>query len=256
MKGPVIESKSLRGFERLPPAQLKFYEEVLDAATHTGEKFALGGAFAWAAYSGYLRNTKDIDLYVPESKKEIFIAAVKSVGAVDYYDTLAYDRGWIFRSTKNEYIADLIWAMANYVRPIDDDYFRGDTMMTLLGREHVVIPAEELLMNKLYIMQRSRCDWFDVFNVLYGLEETLDFDRFIYKMGENKALLASALGVFCWLCPARTKLFPKSIWQMLGIREPKRDGPDIDLTRVRYLDSRPWFIPTLGPDEHPFSDAH
>jgi hypothetical protein len=250
-----IDAKSLRGFERIPLAQLKFYEAVLDAATRTGEKFALGGAFAWAAYSGYLRNTKDIDLYVPESKKDLFIAAVKSIGATDYYDTLAYDRGWIFRSTKDEYIADLIWAMANYVRPVDDDYFRGSTSMTLLGADHAVIPAEELMLNKLFIMQRTRCDWFDVFNVLYGMEDKLDFERFINKMGENKALLASALGVFCWLCPARVGLFPKTIWESLGIEKPKIDGPDIDLTRVRYLDSRPWFIPTLGPNEHPFSEA-
>jgi hypothetical protein len=111
------------------------------------------------------------------------------------------------------------------------------------------------MLNKLFIMQRTRCDWFDVFNVLYGMEDKLDFERFINKMGENKALLASALGVFCWLCPARVGLFPKTIWESLGIEKPKIDGPDIDLTRVRYLDSRPWFIPTLGPNEHPFSEA-
>lgn len=250
-----IDAKALRGFERIPLAQLKFYEAVLNAATRTGERFALGGAFAWAAYSGYLRNTKDIDLYVPESKKDIFIDAVKSIGATDYYDTLAYDRNWIFRSTKDDYIADLIWAMANYVRPVDDDYFQGNTSMTLLGSEHAVIPAEELMLNKLFIMQRGRCDWFDVFNVLYGMEDTLDFDRFIQKLGEHKALLASALGVFCWLCPDRAKLFPNSVWQRLGMEQPNGDGPDIDPQRVRYLDSRPWFIPMLGPDQHPFTDA-
>ena len=51
--------------------------------------FALGGAFAWATYRGYLSNTKDIDLYVPESKKEIFIEAVSNAGHEDCYDKLA-----------------------------------------------------------------------------------------------------------------------------------------------------------------------
>jgi hypothetical protein len=250
-----VDAKSLRGFERIPIAQLKFYEAVLDAATRTGEPFALGGAFAWAAYTGYLRNTKDIDLYVPESKKDLFVAAVKSIGAVDYYDTLAYDRGWIFRSTKDEYIADLIWAMANYVRPLDDDYFRDDTTMSLLGGDHAVIPAEELILNKLFIMNRWRCDWFDVFNVLYATKGELDFDRLINKLGEHRALLAGAIGVFCWLCPGRATLFPKFLWQRLGMQEPVGDGADIAEQRVSFLDSRPWFIPTLGPNEHPFAEG-
>src|SRR4051812_32433664 len=130
-KNMTRDSSELKGIERVPEAQWAFYDRVLDAARETGIPFALGGAFAWATYTGYLRNTKDIDLYVPESSKGIFIEAVRGTGATDYYDVLPYDRGWIYRSHHKGSIADLIWAMANYVRPVDDDYFTGTTKLRL-----------------------------------------------------------------------------------------------------------------------------
>jgi hypothetical protein len=250
-----VDASQIRGFERIPDDQFAFYRAVLEAARSTDKSFALGGAFAWAAYTGYLRNTKDIDLYVPESQKEIFIEAVTKAGAKDYYDTLAYDRGWIYRTTHDGYIADLIWAMANYVRPVDDDYFSGNTRLTLLGEDYAVIPAEELIMNKLYIMQRTRCDFFDIFNVLYATKGTLDLERLIKKMGADTPLVASVLGIFCWLCPGRVGLFPEKFWPLSGMKRPDDIGPDIDVTRVRYLDSRPWFLPCLGPNEHPFAEG-
>ena len=110
-------------------------------------------------------------------------------------------------------------------------------------------------MNKLYIMQRTRCDWFDIFNVLYATKGKLDLKRLIKKMGADAPLVASVLGIFCWLCPGRVKLFSGELWPQLGMTRPDDVGPDIDTTRVRYLDSRPWFLPALKPDEHPFAEG-
>jgi hypothetical protein len=249
------KASELKGIERVAEHQWAFYDDVLAAVKATGEKFALGGAFAAAAYTGMFRNTKDIDLYVPPESKDVFIHAVTDIGATDYSETLAYDRGWIYRSTRDGYIADLIWSMANYVQPLYPDYFNGKTTLLLRGEHVPVLPAEELILNKLYIMQRTRCDWFDVFNILYCTNGTLDWDRLISRMGTDSILLTSALNVFAWLCPGRVRLFPEDIWEKLRIEKPLSDGPEVIETRVNYLDSRPWFIPALRPGERPFAEG-
>jgi hypothetical protein len=249
------DANEILGMERVPEHQWEFYDDVLDAARRTGQPFALGGALAWATYCGHYRNTKDIDLYVPMDRRQYFIDAVTKAGALDYYNTLAYDRGWIYRSTRDGCIADLIWAMANYVRPIDEDYFNGETKLSLRGNVYGVLPAEELILNKLYIMNRTRCDWFDVFNLVYMTNGALDWDRVISKMGEDRILLSSALRVFAWLCPGRVRLFPADLWKKLEMAKPAGDGPDIVGERVNYLDSRPWFIPTLKLGERPFAEG-
>ncbi len=249
-----IDAGTIRGLDRVPEEQWAFYDDVFAAARSTGKPFAIGGALAWAVYCGHYRNSKDIDLYVPVEFKQDFIDAVTNIGASDYYATLPYDRGWIYRSTRDGCIADLIWAMANYVRPIDEDYFNGETKLLLRGNSYVVLPAEELIMNKLYIMERTRCDWFDVFNLLYATKGELGWERLVQKMGDDKILLASALRVFGWLCPGRVKLFPASLWSALDMAAPEGNGPEVEERRVASLDSRPWFVPVLKPGERPFAE--
>ncbi len=247
-----VDAREINGLDWILEDQWAFYDDVLAAARETGKPFALGGALAWAVYCGHYRNSKDIDLYVPVELKEHFIDAVTKVGASDYYDTLPYDRGWIYRSTRDGCIVDLIWAMANYVRPLDQDYFNGKTTLLLRGNSYPVLPAEELILNKLYIMERGRCDWFDVFNVLYATNGKLEWKRLIAKMGDDAVLFGSALRIFAWLCPGRVKLFPASLWDALGIPVPDSNGPGMNARRVSSLDSRPWFIPTLQPGESLF----
>jgi hypothetical protein len=248
------DASEIKGIEFLDQNQCAFYDDVLSVARTSGHPFAIGGAMAWATYTGYYRNTKDLDLYVPPDLKQNFIDGVTRAGAVDYYNTLAYDRGWIYRSYRDDCIADLIWSMANYVRPIDEDYFTKGAQLKLRGYTYQVLPAEELILNKLYILNRGRCDWFDIFNVIYCTDAKLDWARMIRKLEDDKVLLAGLLNVFCWLCPARVPMFPDNLWSNFGMERPDENGPDIHLDRVRYLDSRPWFIPTLKPGEMPFTE--
>ena len=252
---PIMErdASTIKGLERVSEDQWAFYDDVLAAARRTDKPFAIGGALAFATYCGHFRNTKDLDLYVPVESKQDFIDAVTRIGAADYYDTKPYDRGWIYRSTRDNCIADLIWSMANYVRPIDHDYFNGETQLLLRGNSYAVLPAEELILNKLYILNRSRCDWFDVFNIVFATKGQLDWDRLIQKMGDDKILLRSALTLFGWICPGRVHLFPPDLWKKLGIPVPESAGPEINQRRVFSLDSRPWFIPLLKPGEKLFT---
>jgi hypothetical protein len=248
----MTDPRQLRGLELIPDDQWRFYEEVLLAAAKTGAHFALGGAFAWAAHTGLFRNTKDLDLYVMPSDREKFISALTSLNAHDLYDELPYDRGWIYRATRDGFIVDVIWSMANYRRELDSDYVSGGPTLDLRGIRLKVLPAEELVLNKLYILQRGRCDWFDVFNVLYCTHGRLDWTRLLNKLDDDVPLLGAALRVFAWLAPGCAARFPDDLWNKVGLRTPAEDGPDFIRERVNLLDSRPWFLPALAPGEQIF----
>jgi hypothetical protein len=243
----------LEGLEQIPDDQWHFYKEVIRAIRNTGEPFALGGAFAWAAFTGVFRNSKDIDFFILPETREKLIASINDIGLTDYFEKEPYDRKWIYRGTRDGWIADLIWDMANYRANLDPDWVNLGPDVIIRGEVVKVLPIEELIWNKLYILQRPRCDWTDVLNLIYLNVESIDWDRMIEKLAPDTHLLGGALSVFVWMCPGRAKLIPESVWEKVGLVMPHLNGdPDYIRHRVDLLDSRPWFIPALGEGELPF----
>lgn len=72
----------------------------------------------------------------------------------DYYDQAPYDRWWIYRATANRTIVDLIWAVANHRSQIGRLWMSGP-YIEIHGRRLRVLPAEAMIWDKLYIMQRD-----------------------------------------------------------------------------------------------------
>lgn len=233
--------------KQIPESEWALYDEVLTAAEAEKIPFALGGAFAVATYTGCWRNTKDLDLYVPPEHKDRMIGLVTRLGMVDYFETKDYDRWWIYRATTNGSIVDIIWAMANHRQQIDELWMSGPTV-NLRGHEVRVLPVEAMLWDKVYIMQRERCDWPDVFNLLYAAGADADWKMLLGRIGEDTPLIAGVLSVFRWLAPDRAELLPSWIWQHVGLPPLKstpgrRPVEDFNKRRVDLLDRRVWFAP-------------
>jgi hypothetical protein len=237
--------------QSIPPEQWRIYRRVLAAAQKARVPFAVGGAFAVATYTGSWRNTKDLDLYVLPQYREPMIHLLTSLGLSDYFDKVPYDRWWIYRSTADDTIVDLIWAMANHRAEIDELWMSGPEI-DLRGYRVTVLPPEAMLWDKLYIMQRDRCDWPDVMNLIYFAGSRIDWKYLIDRMGEDRALLAGALTVFRWLSPGHARQLPEWIWNRLGLAPPAAadDGPEIVKRRVDLLDKRPWYGPDREKLEH------
>ena len=229
------------------------YEAVLDEATARCIPFALGGAFALAAYTGAWRDTKDMDLYVLPQNREKMIDVLTSSGLTDYFQVKPYDRWWIYRGYRGESIVDIIWAMANHRAEIDDMWMSGPRV-ELRGRWLRILPAEAMLWDKLYILQRDRCDWPDVLNLLYSVGPDVHWEYLLQRMGEDRALMAAALTVFRWLAPGRARELPVWIWDRLQVPPVTlslEHSPEIEERRVSLLDTRPWF----GPDRQKLQPA-
>jgi hypothetical protein len=208
----------------------------------------LGGGFGLATYADRWRDTKDIDFYIlPRDQAPIAKALVKA-GFSDYYPQLAYDRGWIYRSVKDGVIVDMIWSMANRRATVDESWFERARTIAIREKTLAVIPPEELLWCKLYVMQRDHCDWLDVLNLLYAAGPSLIWEHLLGRVGQEFQLLQSCVQLFDWLSPNRAAQFPARIRKHFRLPEPVIVSPEEERRRVRLLDSRAWFAPFQSPD--------
>lgn len=245
---PSVETGALWATE-IPESQWRVYRRVLEEARAAGIPVAFGGAFALAAYTGELRNTKDFDLYILPEDRHAMIQAMTRAGLADYYEQVPYDRAWIYRATQGESVVDAIWAMANLRALVDEAWLTLGPELEIRGERVRPIPAEELIWSKLYVLQRDRSDWPDIFNLFDALAPRLDWDRLIARVGPDLPLLAAALSVFAWLAPARAARIPREVWDAVGMRPPE-PAPERHVSRARadLLDSRPWFRGAETPD--------
>ena len=225
----------------VPSGEWTTYCEAIHALRRHGVRFMLGGGFAQAVFTGRLRDTKDMDFYIDPGAREIAKQAVGAAGFTDLYDRLPYARHWIYRSQKAGVIVDLIWSMANQRAAVDHLWFNRSGSVRLRGESLEVIPMEEFMWCKLYILQRDHCDWTDLFNVLYTCGRRVDWLHLIRRLEDDLPLLKGVLLVYAWLCPRRARDLPAELWRKLKIPKPRfRPAPD-SRDRVRLLDSRCWF---------------
>jgi hypothetical protein len=240
---------------QIPDEEWSVYQSVIRRAKEKGLPFALGGAFAVATNTGRWRNTKDLDFYILPEDREKMIQIVTEAGLQDYYDRLPYQRHWIYRSHKGEVIVDLIWAMANDWEEVDEAWLTRGPRVEVRGEILPVIPPEELIWAKLYVLQKDRCDWSDILNIIYATGETLDWEHLLGRLIQDLPLLRGVLSVFAWLSPGRARELPGWLWERLDLLVPET-LPDPEQTmrrRADRLDTRPWFIPVIPEDEQPFS---
>jgi hypothetical protein len=124
---------------------------------------------------------------------------------------------------------------------VDDGWVTRGPEVSIRGERLRTIPIEELIWSKLYVLQRERCDWGDVFNLLDAEARSVDWEHLLNRLAEDQPLLAGALEVFGWLAPERVHEVPTAVWSSLGVSRPGGEQPGDPAARVKLLDSRPWF---------------
>lgn len=226
----------------IPEEQWQTFVSGAAALDRAGLEYLLHGAMALATYTGRWRNTKDVDIVIRPEQRDAVVAALKGVGFEDYFPQQEYDRSWIFRGFKEGVLFDLIWDLPNHRVAIDEQWFERAVPIRLHGRHFSAVPAEELIRAKLYVLQRERCDWVDVLNVLSGAAPRLDWAYLVQRMGRDAALLQGVLAVFNWLCPDRAEVMPPWLRTKFALHaDPVADPIEAERRRVRLFDSRPWF---------------
>ena len=137
--------------------------------------------------------------------------------------------------------------MANHRQQIDELWMSGPEV-EIRGRKLRALPAEAMLWDKLYIMQRERCDWPDAMNLLYSAGEHIDWEYLLCRIGEDTPLMAAALSVFRWLSPDRAAALPSWLWYRLGLNPPAAD-PAGEIVQRRVRIARPPSLVRTRPRE-------
>ena len=96
-------------------ARARAIEVLLDA----GVPFVVGGAYAYATYTGIYRDTKDLDLF---PRKRDALRALE-VLEKDGWRTERADEVWLYKAFKGEYFVDFIFSSGNGVAAVDDEWF-------------------------------------------------------------------------------------------------------------------------------------
>ncbi len=221
---------------------------MIQEARSAGVRFAFGGAFATAVFTGELRNTKDFDFYILPEDRDAMKEATGLAGLTDHFDRLPYDRSWIYRASEGDVLVDSIWAMANQRAYVEPTWLTRGPLVEIRGEQLRAIPIEELIWSKLYVLQRGRTDWGDVLNLISAQTNSIDWDHLLDRLSTDAPLLTAVLAVFAWLDPGRAQSIPQSVWNRLGLMPT---GPDAQSSaeiqaRAGLLDSRPWFRASAG----------
>jgi hypothetical protein len=224
----------------IPDDQWDVFRPAIEAVRALRVPFAIGGGLAISLYTGQWRNSKDIDLYVLPRRREAVIAAVLSTGLDDHYPELPYDRAWIFRASRDGVIVDVMWSLANGAGDVEPAWLTRGGCADVRDETLRLLAPEEMFWSKVHVLQRDRCDWPDLLNLLYTTGPHFDWTRLLQRMAGHERLLASLLSLFAWIAPGRARQLPDWLWGRLHLEAPPAGRVRCD-DHVRLLDTREWF---------------
>ncbi|MDX6379916.1 MAG: hypothetical protein QOI57_940, partial [Rubrobacteraceae bacterium] len=154
------------------------YVEALNALSQAGIRYMLGGALALNAYTGIWRDTKDLDLFVPEKTVTPVLETLEDAG----FETETMDPLWLAKAWRGDLFVDVIHATHNGTGLVDETWFENSKEVQVLDRPALVIPAEEMILSKIFVVAKDRCDVDDVLHLIFAPRGDLDWDRLLSKI--------------------------------------------------------------------------
>lgn len=224
----------------LDPASHDFYVHTLRLLRDAQIPYLLGGAYAFRCYTGITRHTKDLDVFVRPTDVERALEALANAG---YQTELTFPH-WLGKAYSGDNFVDLIFKSGNGVSEVDDTWFERAEDDEVLGVPVKLLPAEEMLWTKIFIMERERFDGADVAHLLRARGDQLDWPRLLRNIGDQWRVLLSHLILFGFIYPSERNNIPAAVIRQLMQRlERELDAPPAQdrvchgtfLSREQYL---------------------
>jgi hypothetical protein len=206
----------------LGEATREFYREAMRAFDEAGLPFLVGGAYAYARYTGIARHTKDFDVFVRPGDFDRALAVFADKG----WKTGVTFSHWLGKGYQGDDFVDVIFSAGNGVARVDDLWFEHAVDAEVLDYPTRLIPAEEMIWSKSFIMERERFDGADVAHVLHSRAGELDWDRLLRRFephGGWRVLLAH-LVLFGYIYPGDAALIPNRVIAALSERLRRETG--------------------------------
>ncbi len=195
----------------LAPEIAEFYRRTMRKLEENGVPFLVGGAYAFARYTGIVRHTKDFDLFVHVRD---FDRALETLAAAGYQVERNFPH-WLGKAYHDDAFVDLIFSSGNGVAEVDDLWFEHSVEEQVLGVPTRLCPAEEIIWSKSFIMERERFDGADIAHLLHSRAEDLDWDRLLRRFGANWPVLFVHLVLFGYIYPTEARRLPSPVMEQL-----------------------------------------
>ncbi len=188
---------------------------VLVTLRDAGIPFLIGGGYAFIRYTGIERPMKDFDVVLHE---RVWSRAARALRAAGIRTTLTFPH-WLGKAQVGEDFVDIIYGSGNGVAPVDDDWFRHATDDEVLGVQVRLVPREELLWTKSFVMERERFDGADVVHIIRVCAHELDWHRLLARFGDHWQVLLGHLVFLGFIYPGERSLVPQEIMEELLRRQ-------------------------------------
>ena len=200
----------------LAPETAAFYREAMDAFDEAGVPFLVGGAYAYARYTGIARHTKDFDVFVRPADFDRALDAFARKG----WQTERTFSHWLGKGYQGEDFVDVIFSSGNGIVRVDELWFEHAVEEEVLGRPVRLVPAEEMIWSKSLIMERERFDGGDVSHVFHSRAPEIDWDRLLRRFDANGGwrVLLAHLTLFGYVYPGDAHLIPVRVMDALTDR--------------------------------------
>ena len=226
--------------------QETFYRRAVQVLAESGVPFLIGGAYALAQYTGIVRDSKDLDVFVTPAGCPRALAALECAG----FRTEVPATHWLAKTFCGNDFVDIIFGSGNGVCTVDEGWFAHARKGEILGIPVRYCPAEELIWSKAFIMERERYDGADIAHVLRVCGRQLDWPRLLARFGPHWRVLLSHLVLFGFVYPAEREAIPDGVLQQLlgRLARDTADTPTAEpvchgtlLSNAQYLvDLRHW----------------
>jgi hypothetical protein len=207
------------------PEAVACYQGAMRVLGDAQVPFLVGGAYAFARFTGIHRHTKDCDLFLRESDLPRALAALEAAG----FRTERTYSHWLSKAFREHYFVDLIHNSGNGAVSVDDRWFEHAVEGHVLGEKVLLCPAEESVWSKSFIMERNRFDGADVNHLIWAHGDRMDWRRLVDRFGPHWRVLFAHLILFGFAYPAERDRVPGWVMRELAGRlhaEVKTAPPD------------------------------
>jgi len=183
------------------------HQQTLEFLGRLGFPFLVGGGHALRHYTGDVRGTKDLDLFVRRGDALPILEGLASAG----FETDLTFPHWLGKAEIDGDCIDVIYSSGNGVAEVDDEWFAHSQRALVLGVPVSVSPPEEMIWSKAFVMERERYDGADIAHLIRACRGRLDWDRLVARFATHWRVLLSHLTLFGFIYPGESDAIPPEV---------------------------------------------
>jgi hypothetical protein len=177
--------------------------------------YVVAGAYALRHYTGVVRFTKDLDLFLTPREVPRALAILRQGG----FRTRVLARHWLSNAKRGGYVVDLIYGFGGWRGSVDNAWLAHSSPGSLHGVPVRFAPLEETVWMKAYVAHRERFDGADVLHLLRAGRGRFNWQRFVALFDDAPELLLAYLMLFQFVYPNDRETVPDWVLDTLIERE-------------------------------------